>query len=84
MQATRREEGFADLVGLAWTQQRHPQRYARLHAWLVGVRSADRIPGSHHDTLAWVMLARDGAALSGPSIFASAAALWPAGLAAEP
>jgi len=84
MQATRREEAFADLVGLAWTQQRHPQRYARLHAWLVGVRSADRVPGSHHDTLAWVMLARDGAALSGPSIFASAAALWRTGLAAEP
>jgi hypothetical protein len=84
MQATRREEGYADLVGLAWTQQRHPQRYARLHAWLVGVRSADRMPGSHHDTLAWVMLARDGAALSGPSIFDSAKALWRTGLAAPP
>jgi hypothetical protein len=84
LQATRREEAFADLVGLAWTQQRHPQRYARLHSWLTGLRSADRVPGSHHDTLAWVMLARDGAALSGPSIFASATALWRAGLAAEP
>ena len=83
MQARRREEAFADLVGLAWTQQRHPQRYARLHAWLVGVRSADLMPGSHYDTLAYVMLARDGASLSGPSIFASAAALWHQGLAAE-
>lgn len=84
MQATRREEAYADLVGLAWTQQRHPQRYARLHAWLAGVRAADRIPGSHHDTLAWVMLARDGAALSGPSIFVSAARLWRAGFATPP
>ena len=84
MQATRREEAFADLVGLAWTQKRHPQRYARLQAWLEGVRSADRLPGSHHDTLAWVMLARDGATLGGPSIFARAAALWRTGLAAEP
>jgi len=84
MQATRREEAFADLVGLAWTQRRHPQLYARLHAWLVGMRSADRVPGSHHDTLAWVMLARDGRTLSGPSIFASATALWRAGLATVP
>ena len=84
MQATRLEEAFADLVGLAWTQQRHPQQYARLHAWLTSLRSAERIPGSHHDTLAWVMLARDGATLSGPSIFVNAAALWRAGLAAEP
>ena len=83
MQATRREEAFADLVGLAWTQLRHPQRYVRLHAWLTGLRSAERLPGSHHDTLPWVMLARDGAALTGLSIFASAAALWRAGLAAE-
>jgi len=84
MQATRREEAFADLVGLAWTQQRYPQQYLRLHAWLTGLRSAERLPGSHHDTLAWVLLARDGAALSEPSIFASATLLWRAGLAAEP
>ena len=84
MQATRREEAFADLVGLAWTQQRHPLLYARLHAWLLALRSAQRIPGSHHDTLAWLVLARDGKSLAGPSIFASAAVLWRAGLAAEP
>ena len=46
MQATRRTETFVDLVGLAWTQRRHPQRYARLHAWLMGLHSAERIPGS--------------------------------------
>lgn len=83
-QAIRREEAFADLVGLAWTQQRHPRWYARLRAWLMAQRAADQLPGGHHDTLAWVMLARDGGSLSGPSIFASAAVLWRAGLAAQP
>ena len=52
MKAARREEGYGDLVGLAWTQQHHPQLYARLHAWLVTERSRDLLPGSHHDTLA--------------------------------
>lgn len=83
MKATRREEGYADLVGLAWTAQRHPQLYTRLHAWLVAERSTDLMPGSHHDTLAWVRLAREGIAPGMASIFAAAAALWPAGLAAD-
>lgn len=82
MKATRREEGYADLVGLAWAERQHPQLYARLHAWLVAERSAERIPGSHHDTLAWVRLARQGVASGEASIFAAAAALWPDGLAA--
>ena len=83
MKAARREEGYADLVGLAWVQQRHPQQYARLHAWLVTERSRDLLPGSHHDTLAWVRLAQDGGTLAGPSIFAAPARLWAAGLAVE-
>ena len=83
MKAARREEGYGDLVGLAWAQQQHPQRYARLHAWLVTERSRDLLPGSHHDTLAWVRLAHDGGTLAGPSIFAAAARLWAAGLAVE-
>jgi hypothetical protein len=29
LQETRREEGYADLVALAWTAQRQPQRYGR-------------------------------------------------------
>jgi hypothetical protein len=83
MKAARREEGYGDLVGLAWAQKQHPQQYARLHTWLVKERSRDLAPGSHHDTLAWVRRAQDGAALAGPSIFAAAARLWAAGLAAE-
>ncbi len=83
MKAARREEGYGDLVGLAWTQQRHPQHYARLHAWLVTERSRDLLPGSHHDTVAWVRLAQDGSALAGPSIFEAAAGLWAVGLGAD-
>jgi len=81
MQATRREEAYGDLVGLAWTWQRHPQQYAKVHAWLMAERSKDLLAGSHHDTLAWVELARPGAALALPTLFDSPAALWLAGLA---
>ena len=82
-QAARREEGYGDLVGLAWTRQRHPQLYGQLHAWLVQERAQDRIPGSPHDTLAWLRLAGHADALAQPSIFAAAAALWADGLAAD-
>jgi hypothetical protein len=81
MQRARREEGYSDLVGLAWTQRRHPELYARLHAWLLQDRAHDHVPGSPHDTLAWLRLARDGAALDQASIFDAAAALWVSGLA---
>ncbi len=83
MKAARREEGYGDLVGLAWAQRQHPQQYARLHAWLMNERSRDLLPGSHHDTLAWVRLAQDGGMLDGPSMFAAAARLWATGLAAD-
>ena len=82
MQAARREEGYADLVGLAWARQQHPELYPRLHAWLVAERSADLVPGSHHDTLAWVRLVDDGTALLDASIFVGAHALWAAGFRA--
>jgi len=82
MKAVRREEGYADVVGLAWAWRHHSEKFARLHAWLIAERSRDLIPGSHHDTLAWIQMARDGNALIRPSIFTGAAALWGAGLAA--
>jgi hypothetical protein len=82
MKGTRREEGYGDLVGLAWTQQRHPEAYQRLHAWLLKERSKDLIPGSHHDTLSWVRLAADGRTLAGATPFAGADALWRTGLTA--
>lgn len=83
MRAVRREEGYADLVGLAWVQQRHPALFSRLHAWLIAERSNGRVPGSHHDTLAWARLASGGVALDRSSIFDAAAALWAAGLVAD-
>ncbi|WP_067065498.1 hypothetical protein [Roseateles chitosanitabidus] len=80
MKSTRREEGYGDLVALAWTARRHPARYAALHAWLSAERARDLLPGSHHDTLAWLALARDPAALAttdaAPSMFTAAASLW--------
>jgi hypothetical protein len=78
--AARREEGYGDLVGLAWAQQHHPRLYPRLWAWLVAERSNDRVAGADHDTLAWVRLATPDAAVHGVSIFDRAATLWRAGL----
>ena len=80
MRSTRREEGYADLVGLAWTRERHPALYARLHAWLVTERSVDLLPGSHHDTLEWLALVQDPAQLNGSSMFDVASDLWVRGL----
>ncbi|MEO6277785.1 hypothetical protein [Roseateles sp.] len=76
MRSTRREEAYGDLVGLAWTRQHHPELYTRLHAWLVAERSAALVPGSHHDTLDWLALARDRESLQGKTIFEAADRLW--------
>jgi len=79
--AARLEEGYGDLVGLAWAQQHHPRLYPRLWAWLVAERSNDRVPGADHDTLAWVHLATPDPFLGrAASIFEWAAARWRAGL----
>jgi hypothetical protein len=83
MKATRREEAYADLVGLAWIQATRPKDYARVHAWLSAERARDLLPGSHHDTLAWLTLARDGVGPADGTMFSRAVPLWTAGLAAE-
>lgn len=80
MQAARREEGYGDLVGLAWTQHKHPRQYAALYAWLIAERSRDLISGSHHDTLAWLRLAKQWPGPAETSIFSAAAVVWAAGL----
>jgi hypothetical protein len=83
MQRTRREEGFADLVGLAWTAARHPQRYAEVHAWMLKFRDEPEHPGSHHDTMAWLRLAPTAGAFAPPaSLFDQAWPLWQQGLRA--
>lgn len=57
MRENRREEGFADLVALAWTKRYNPESYAAVYQWLSSLRDAVAVPGSGHDTRAWVKLA---------------------------
>lgn len=85
MQQTRREEAYADLVALAWTQRRHPQHYAAVHAWLSAFRDDGGPAGNHHDTLAWIRLAADPARLgSAATPFDDAWPLWQQGLQQAP
>lgn len=83
MWRTRREEGFADLVGLAWTLLHHPQHYAAVHAWHVRERAEQPVDTGPHDTRVWIRLAQDTAAFGHKgSVFERVAALWQAGLVA--
>ncbi|WP_374675430.1 hypothetical protein [Ideonella sp.] len=87
MRETRREEGYGDLVGLAWTAEHHAPAYPALHAWLLAQR-AQEPAGGHHDTRAWLALAPGAQALAaagtGASPFERAAPLWRQGLAIAP
>ena len=84
MRETRREEGFADLVGLAWTLAQHPQQYAQVHAWFEKVRDDQPVPGSHHDTRAWVRLARDRSIFeAGATPFEQVLGVWQRGLLSD-
>ena len=81
MWRTRREEGFADLVGLAWTLLRNPSRYDEVHAWQVSMRADQAVASGPHDTRVWVRLAKDKAAFKpARSIFEQVETLWQAGL----
>jgi hypothetical protein len=84
MWRTRREEAYADLVGLAWTKRHHPRRYAEVHAWYVRLRAEQAVATGPHDTRLWVKLAGDPAKFPpADSIFEQAVPLWSAGLLAE-
>lgn len=77
---TRREEGYADLVALAWIQRQHPQDYASVAAWMRAVRAPAPAAGTH-STLTWLQLAPTGAAFApGLPIFEQADQLWRQGL----
>jgi len=77
MRATRWEEGFADLVGLAWTQSRHPAQYRAVHDWFERFRADQPVPGAHHDTRAWLRRAADPAVLrQGATPFDQAMPVW--------
>jgi hypothetical protein len=83
MWRTRREEGFADLVGLAWTQRHHPEKYVQVHAWHVRLRADQPLETGPHDTRAWVRLAADPARFApAASLFEQVAPLWVDGLVA--
>ena len=80
---TRREEGYADLVALAWTQQRHPEQYAAVAAWMRQVRQPSPATGSH-STLAWLQLAPTGNAFpAGLPLLEQAGSLWRQGLSQD-
>ncbi len=62
MRFTQREEAYADLAALAWTQQQHAAEYEKVHAWLVRIRQDQPLAGSYHDTRSWLTLTRDASA----------------------
>jgi len=81
MRETRREEGYADLVALAWTRRHHPADYARVHAWLTQLRADQPVARNGHDTRTWVALARDGGRFGDAAHpFEDALPLWRDGL----
>lgn len=81
MRENRREEGFADLVALAWTARNHRDRYAQIHAWIASVRGDQPIAVKAHDTRVWLGLARDAGAFDHTATpFEDVQTLWRKGL----
>ena len=84
MRETRREEGYADLVALAWVHARHPGQYGDVLAWMRGVRAAGEVAGGSHATQAWLALADGAGAFDGAaSPFEQAQVLWGKGLSGD-
>jgi hypothetical protein len=80
MRITRREEAYADLVGLAWTHAHHAEQFAQVLGWFDQARS-DETPRGFHDTRHWLALAHAPDAFAGSAApFEQAAALWQQGL----
>ena len=84
LRENRREEGFADMVALAWTKRFHPDSYGRVLAWLEAVRNEQTVAGGGHDTRAWVRLARDGSVFQQAATpFDEAGVAWSQGLLSD-
>jgi hypothetical protein len=84
MRETRREEGFADLVALAWTRRYHSADYGRVYSWLERVRADQPVARNAHDTRAWVSLAqRPDSFDASASPFEAVRALWRKGLLSD-
>jgi len=80
MRVSRREEAYADLVGLAWTHARHPDQFAQVLAWFDEAR-ADETERGFHDTRHWLKLAHAGDAFADARApFEQALAMWQQGL----
>jgi hypothetical protein len=80
MRITRREEAYADLVGLAWTHTHHADQFASVLAWFDDARS-DEAERGFHDTRHWLELAHaNGAFTSADDLFEQALAIWQRGL----
>ena len=85
MRENRREEGFSDLVALAWTKRHHPDSYGQVYHWLRALRDKVDVPGSGHDTRAWVRLASNPAIFPGAATpFQDASDAWSQGLLSAP
>lgn len=81
LRESRREEAYADLAALAWTRQRNPEAYGRVHGWLEAIRTEQTQARGGHDTRVWVALARDASRMGqSGSPFDDVAALWREGL----
>lgn len=84
LRETRREEGYADLVALAWMHGRHPEQYRHVLAWMRGVRTGGGGAGGSHATQAWLAQADGAGVFDGPaSIFEQAQVLWRKGLSGD-
>jgi Zn-dependent protease with chaperone function len=85
MWTTRREEAYADLVGLAWTLRHNASVYPAVHSWLVKLRQEQAVETGPHDTRTWVALARDVGRFSAEGlIFEQIEGLWITGLSPGP
>lgn len=84
MRENRREEGFSDLVALAWTKREHPAHYARVHAWMERVRADQPVAHGTHDTRVWVRMAKDSRVIGhGANAFDDVLSAWGQGLTAN-
>ena len=80
MRVTRREEAYADLVGLAWTHAHHADQFAQVLSWFDDAR-ADETEHGFHDTRHWLKLAHAPDAFAGAQTpFDQAMAMWQRGL----
>lgn len=81
MWRTRREEGLADLVGLAWTLEHHPGSYAAVRDWHLAMREHQPVDTGPHDTRVWLQLAADPTRFGvADTVFTRVLPLWQAGL----